>query len=619
MQRQHEHLEPPPAAPLDPHTKRVANPAAQFRQAAFTFDSENDPIRPPEPILKFFAPTYVVDPVAARISDAVTPSPMHHPDAIKHWETLLTGYPVGERAGWLIHHLKFRFLLGMNEARLAAAGDVRGPRVNNKSAEQFPEAVSAKLDEGVALGQLYASTTCPEFLEKPFFSPLGIEVKPSKTPGGPDSYRLVSDMTRALVNNFVDEETKHIAYINLQEICRRLMRLAPGSAVFLLDVAAAYRHLALHPSQYSRSMYYWKGVYYVDTRLCFGCSSGPILFDQMATCLQWILQKLTKTPMMRLLDDTAGMPPSVAKGDEDIAVCIETGDKLGVEFKYEKIKRPCRNPLFLGWLFDLDRQCVSIPQHRWERAMREIKLITGEAYTPMTQFESTTGLLGFLSAVVPDARLYMRHAYTFIAAIALSTSRSLWGRVQIPMHVRNDMLWWRNLVYDSTSATAPFLAFGVPPPRQPANRVAYTDASGRALGVFVLPHAYCSAAFPPTAFQEPFDINYFELAAVYASVSVFGHLWQGMHIWSYCDNEDVLYAWEKQSASSTRMHLLLCDLHTLVTSLNFSLSIAWINTKSNQAADYLSRQRDHTKIVHAAPFAHLTQRWQVPEAMLARV
>ena len=174
--------------------------------------------------------------------------------------------------------------------------------------------------------------------------------------------------------------------------------------------------------------------------------------------------------------------------------------------------------------------------------------------------------------------------------------------------------------WDTPTATASFQQIvDGPRPSRTYDVVFLTDSSGHSFGAFLPPHTYTSGSWSAASLSRPFDILYFELATVFLAVHTFGSSWRGLNVWAYCDNLGVGQAWESESASDARTHDLLRDLHMLVAQGGFTLTIMWIDTRSNFICDYLSRQRDHQRLVHAAPYDALTQRLSAPTAALERV
>ena len=84
-----------------------------------------------------------------------------------------------------------------------------------------------------------------------------------------------------------------------------------GALMAKFDVEAAYRNIAVHPSDRFLLGMKWRNLYYVDLALPFGLRSAPFIFNSVAELVEWILlNSHNVSDLLHYLDDfiTAGPP-----------------------------------------------------------------------------------------------------------------------------------------------------------------------------------------------------------------------------------------------------------------------------------------------------------------------
>ena len=84
-----------------------------------------------------------------------------------------------------------------------------------------------------------------------------------------------------------------------------------GALMAKFDVEAAYRNIAVHPSDRYLLGMKWRNLYYVDLALPFGLRSAPFIFNSVAELVEWILlNSHNVSDLFQNLDDfiTAGPP-----------------------------------------------------------------------------------------------------------------------------------------------------------------------------------------------------------------------------------------------------------------------------------------------------------------------
>ena len=74
-----------------------------------------------------------------------------------------------------------------------------------------------------------------------------------------------------------------------------------GALMAKFDVEAAYRNIAVHPSDRYLLGLKWRKNYYVDLALPFGLRSAPYIFNSVADMVEWILLNTHNVPTFYII------------------------------------------------------------------------------------------------------------------------------------------------------------------------------------------------------------------------------------------------------------------------------------------------------------------------------
>lgn len=168
-----------------------------------------------------------------------------------------------------------------------------GPRVtrdskNLRSIYEKPAIVQQKIEKEIKLGRVAGP-----FMEKPLpnlqVSPIGLV--PKKLPG---EYRLIHHLSYPesySINDFIDPNICSVQYTNFDEAVYMLQDLGQGCKLFKVDIKSAFRLLPVCIEDIELLGFKYKGQYYVDKCLPFGCSISCSLFEKFSTFLELTVKK----------------------------------------------------------------------------------------------------------------------------------------------------------------------------------------------------------------------------------------------------------------------------------------------------------------------------------------
>ena len=133
---------------------------------------------------------------------------------------------------------------------------------------------------------------------------------------------------------------------------------------------------------------------------------------------------------------------------------------------------------FLGLIIDTARMEARLPLDKRERALLLISELAARKSFSLLDLQHVTGLLNFLSKVIPLGCTFCRRLYDLEQRFPAGGGKSILRR--IPSAVRKDLQWWRDLLPDHNGIL-------IIQPQRRRWRL-WTDAAGtKGIGGFIRP------------------------------------------------------------------------------------------------------------------------------------
>jgi hypothetical protein len=466
---------------------------------------------------------------------------------------------------------------------------------NLPTAKEDPATLSSDIQKRVANKQiLLVSTNTPP--EPPFISsPLGL------TPKSDGTWRRIHHLSAprgSSVNDHIPKEWASLTYTTFDQAMKLVAEAGPGAWLVKRDLADAFKHIPVNPSDWWLLGFEWEGSWWADLRLPFGLRTSPAIFDLFASGLDWILaSERGWTSLLHYLDDfLAVLPPQqplIQRYKQDFqSIC----DDLGLQVKDAKSEEGT-TVSFLGIELDTVLMEARLPQEKYEKATTLVAETLHRSSVKYSELESLVGFLAFASKVVRSSRPFLREMYTALSR----TPRT--HHIRITGDLKKDLAWWDeflpqwNGITMLPSTTAAAAAMQV-----------WTDASGsKGLGGYFLQagqplttlrkEAHFSIA-TPTRHQGK-HIDYKEMYAILHALRLWHTSFAGQTIEFFCDNEAVVAALRKGSIKSAAIEpLRKIAMLTAIHHIHFT--VTWLPTNENCLADALSRF-DSKKIANLCP------------------
>lgn len=414
-------------------------------------------------------------------------------------------------------------------------------------------------------------------------SPLGLVPKT-----GSSKFRLIQDLSyprdsdsSPSVNDGICSDDFPTAWGTFDDASRMLLALPPGAQAATFDIRAAYRITPIRPSQQNALCFTWKGVVRVDRALMFGLASSAGVFGSLADMVVAIALAHGYGPICKWVDDFLVIRLPGQQWTED-DFTHATG-KLGYPWAPEKTRPFALQQRYLGFIWDLARRTVALPQDKFSEVIDMLQLWTTSADTfSAKDCARLHGKLVHISAIFPLIRPFLRSA-----AHLYSMFRSPRARLHLPTPVRQDLLWTLDLLQRLPNEI---------PLRQPTPQDVqwWGDASssfgigvtvGSAWGVW--PWADSLRIGP----GQEFDIAWGEAIAVEVGLLMAEHhgaTTAGARLLVRSDNQAVVAVVNKGRSASENTNTVLRRLFRHCADLRVALWAEYVPSRDN-IADALSR------------------------------
>ena len=225
----------------------------------------------------------------------------------------------------VLEGLRFGFKLGFSPSQ-----SLKPAKRNKPSAYEHPSVINEYLATEVSLGRVTGPFASPPV---PLLHVSSFGVIPKKGQRG--KWRLIVDLSSpggASVNDGINPDEFTLHNTTVDQFIRMVSQFGQGALMAKFDVEAAYRNIAIHPSDRFLLGMKWRSKIHVDLALPFRLRSAPYIFNCVAELVEWILVNNYKVPnFLHYLDDfiTAG-PPDSPQCAQNLSTVLLVCDRLGL-------------------------------------------------------------------------------------------------------------------------------------------------------------------------------------------------------------------------------------------------------------------------------------------------
>ena len=183
-----------------------------------------------------------------------------------------------------------------------ASQSLKPAKRNKPSAYEHPSVIDEYLATEVSLGRVAGPFASPPV---PLLHVSSFGVIPKKGQRG--KWRLIVDLSSpggASVNDGINPDEFTLHNTTVDQFIRMVSQFGQGALMAKFDVEAAYRNIAIHPSDRFLLGMKWRSKFYVDLALPFGLRPASYIFNCVAELVEWILVNNYKVlDLLQYLED----------------------------------------------------------------------------------------------------------------------------------------------------------------------------------------------------------------------------------------------------------------------------------------------------------------------------
>jgi hypothetical protein len=511
------------------------------------------------------------------------------------WVKALVKHPDQDLVTLALHGIKHGAKLGYSGPRVSADAP------NLKSATQHPAAVSADLEKELKAGRLAGPFDAPP--SDPFrVAPLG--TVPKK---GSDEHRRIHHLSYprgSSVNDWIDDI--ELTYASFDDAIALIRSLGPNALLAKVDVKAAFRCVAVHPTDRWLLGMRWCGSFFADLALPFGLKSSPGIWERYASLAEWILRSRGVQHTIHYVDDFLfGGKHGTAECEAAVTIALALFKELGIPVNLEKLRLeglPSTTIKFLGILIDTALMQARLDPERLAAIRLALDAWASKTHCSLQELQSLIGLLAFAAKVVPAGRTFLRRLLATLHS-AFSTSRR---SVTLTPSFHADINWWRRFVGEWNGvAILPDPFWSAPgtsvPCGAPISEL-FTDACNTGFGA-VWEAKWLHGAWSPEQLSaatraKRLSMPFLELLAVAIALASFGPALRVRKISIRSDSQAVVAAIHSGSCPDAALMQLIRTILFTAATHQFAIRCIHIPGTSNTSADALSRGRvqDFTRL-----------------------
>jgi len=411
--------------------------------------------------------------------------------------------------------------------------------------------------------------------------------------GQPNKWRLILDMSSPLgssVNKGINPNDYPLQYIRVNDNIKMVSKFGQGAHMAKFDVEAAYRNLAVHPSDRYLIGMKWRSMFYKDLALPFGLRSAPYIFNSVADPVEWILLNNYHLPdLLHYLDDfiTAG-PPNSPQCENNLSTAFSVCATLGLPLHPSKKVGPTTCMVTLGIELDSVNQLAHLPNEKLTSLLNLLHCWSSYRWCTKRHLQSLIGHLHHAAKVVWPDRAFICRMINL-----LHNFRRDDHPIRLSAEFKKDLCWW--LQYLASWNGVYFWVYpGLSPP---IDLEMASDASG-SFGFGAVSRTQWLYGKRPSAIQSA-SIEYKELFPIVVAAHVWGSSWFKQVVLFHCDNESVVFILNSRTSRAPDVMHLQSLLLMAAAHHNFIFSDQHIAGSANKIPDASSH-------FHWEAFRHLT-------------
>ncbi|KAK4696909.1 hypothetical protein P7C70_g8298, partial [Phenoliferia sp. Uapishka_3] len=354
------------------------------------------------------------------------------------------------------------------------------------------------------------------------------------------------------------------------ETARIVAAEATTSQAFTYDASKAFRQLPAAPEDRLLTVSSFNGRYYLDGYALPWLHFGEVLGGRR------VLHPAETSPGMTL--------------DESALKIMEIFAELGIEMNVSKYTAPNEEFQSLGFTWNIRTKVVTLLEKKRAKYLELLRSVVVENYLwTLEVIEKLAGFLAWICYVEPTGRFHMQGIYSWQAKFHGSYVKRELVQGASAGRLAADLDFWTKLLASDLPISKVLLSN--PYPSHPT--FITSDSSDTHIGFLV------GAKWEQIRLRSDWkggkrgwNIDYPEAVGVEFAIRAFFDLHPDVRevtLTAFCDNTSVVDAWHAQRSRNPAVNATLLRLKELLVLHGCDLNLVWVDTKTNLAADLISR------------------------------
>ena len=488
---------------------------------------------------------------------------------VEAWREYLAGYQDQN----LVDYLEFGWPVGFSRAQALHTAES-----NHPSATKFPQHVSHYIQTEIAHGALLGPFDGPPMLD--------FHLSPLMTRPKRDSphRRVIVDLSfphHFSVNDGIDPHNyvdgpMSISLPTVHTLERRVLELGRGCYLYKSDLARGYRQLRIDPYDWDLLGFSHEGKFYVDICPPFGLRSSAMMMVRTTQAVVHIHDSLGYTSLA-YIDDFGGAEPTVLAAQGALHSLQGIFATLGLEEAQHKVCPPTQVMTWLGIEFNTLLMTMSLPERKIRDVRECLDTWAGKIRATLKEIQSLFGLLQFVTAVAPQARLFTNRILEALRELSPGHTTALsWG-------FRRDLAFFADLM-------PTFRGVKIMDKQDiPAQHLLELDACLSGCGA-VAGDQFYGRKFPPEVADQEHPIARLEMLNIVVALKVWAHSWEGYRVRIHCDNMNSVLVLQTGRARDPYMQNCAREAHLITAQHDVCLLPVHCPGAAMTRADALSRE-----------------------------
>ena len=396
------------------------------------------------------------------------------------------------------------------------------------------------------------------------------------------------------VNNYCSGIEETFTFKSVENV---LALLQPQDFMAVIDIKSAYRAVSIHPDNKKymglRREIQNKEVFIEDSRLCFGLSLGPMIFNSISNFVYSILTDIYNLQTVNYLDDFLVLGHTKEEAQLAQNIVIKILRYLGFYISWAKVTPPSQICRYLGLDIDSIEMELRLPKDKLEKLILSVNTFKDKSSISKKELESLGGLLSHCSHVVDGGRTHSRRFYDLYKVILNNNLK----RIKLGLAAKEDLKWWANFAKTFNGKKKMIY------PEYELPLVSDSSLKGFAIykgeewlagswdDSLKLDNDKCNHIISSPSFDDydKTNINELELWPIISGLRVWYPDLKGKSVSIFTDNTQVYHMVRKGTSSNKTCMQWLREIFWICKIYKIRLVPYYINTKNNLVADTLSR------------------------------